>query len=63
MGEGESSSFAVSDDGLGFDPETVAAGSGLRNIRERVGELGGTMRIVSRPGGGSAVQGSIPLLV
>ena len=56
-------SFAVSDEGLGFDPDTVAGGSGLRNIRERVGELGGTMKIVSRPGGGSAVQGSIPLLV
>ncbi len=40
-------SFTVQDDGIGFDPETVAEGMGLRNIRQRVAVFQGTMNIYS----------------
>lgn len=42
-----------SDDGRGFNPAQVAdCGMGLSNITSRVGSLGGTCEITSRPGAG-----------
>jgi signal transduction histidine kinase len=54
--------ITVSDDGGGFDPSANGAveGLGLRLMRERVEELGGTLKISSRPGEGSIVVASIP---
>ncbi len=52
--------FAIEDDGLGFDADAVALGSGLQNIRERVAALGGTVSVDSRPGRGTVISGSIP---
>ena len=48
----------VSDNGRGFNPETLvdAGGLGLRSIRERVGMLGGTVAILSAPGQGTTVR-------
>ncbi|HWA75400.1 MAG TPA: cache domain-containing protein [Polyangiaceae bacterium] len=44
----------IADDGRGFDPQTLDArgqrGIGLRNIRERVEDLGGEFHVESRPG-------------
>ena len=49
----------VGDDGVGgADP---AAGSGLRGLSDRVEALGGTLSIVSPPGGGTRVSVEIPL--
>ncbi len=51
--------ISVSDEGLGFDPESAAkrsggeGGFGLFSIRERLELLGGHLEIESRPGGGS----------
>ena len=54
--------ITVSDDGGGFDPGAngAAEGLGLRLMRERVEELGGSLKISSRPGEGSIVVASIP---
>jgi len=54
-------SFEVSDDGPGFEPLAVTAGTGLQNMRDRLGGLYGRLSIVSSPGAGTVVTGSIPL--
>jgi signal transduction histidine kinase len=56
---------SVEDDGRGFDPEVVATsslGMGLISMRERVALLGGDVKIVSRPGKGTKIEISVPLL-
>lgn len=52
--------LVVRDTGSGFDPAYPTVGAGLRNIRERVGELGGTFDIDSAPGRGTAVTVRVP---
>ena len=48
------------DDGCGFDPAKVAdSGMGLSNINSRVGSLGGSCLITSRPGKGMQAHISI----
>ncbi|MFG3440999.1 sensor histidine kinase [Nonomuraea sp. NPDC047897] len=49
----------VSDDGRGFDPYTTT-GRDLRDLRERVEALGGTLTVRSAPGGGTAVVAGLP---
>jgi signal transduction histidine kinase len=55
----------VSDDGVGFDPAAVRAQAptsdsfGLQAIRERVEQIGGTLRIDSGPGRGTCVAVSV----
>lgn len=53
----------VSDDGKGFDTVAVgkARGFGLFGMRERILALGGTLRIKSAPGQGTAVSIRLPL--
>jgi signal transduction histidine kinase len=53
--------FEVSDDGAGFPPLLVRSGHGLANIRERIEAVGGSVRIVSGPEGGTRIIGSVPL--
>lgn len=55
--------LAVRDSGTGFDPTAPHAGAGLRHIRDRVSELGGTVDIVSAPGQGAAVTVRVPVSV
>jgi signal transduction histidine kinase len=56
----------VSDDGIGFDPQTAVPGSdggwavGLIGMRERVNLLNGTIDIQSSPGSGTKVSFRIP---
>jgi signal transduction histidine kinase len=52
--------LAVRDTGSGFDPSSPNTGAGLRNIRDRVAELGGTLDIDSAPGHGTAVTVRVP---
>jgi signal transduction histidine kinase len=55
----------IADDGIGFDPEAVAAEAassdsfGLRAMRERVAQLGGGLQVRSAPGEGTSVVVSI----
>lgn len=53
--------FTVEDDGVGFDPDVVAPGQGLINLRDRLSGLGGSAQIRSAPGAGTSVSGEIPL--
>jgi len=50
----------VRDDGVGFDPERVHGGLGLRNMRERAFSLGGRLEISGRPGEGTLVRFVLP---
>jgi signal transduction histidine kinase len=51
--------FTVTDDGPGFDPAVSTAGSGLRNMSDRLAALGGSCQVDSRPGRGTTVTGRI----
>jgi signal transduction histidine kinase len=53
--------FQVSDNGPGFDVSEVRPGAGLENMRDRLGALDGHLSIVSSPGEGTTVSGSVPL--
>jgi signal transduction histidine kinase len=53
--------FEVADDGAGFDPARAGHGSGLTNMTDRLGAIGGGLRIESSPGGGARITGAIPL--
>ena len=56
--------LTIADDGQGFDLERVQAdargGIGLRNMRERLDALAGTLTIASQPGS-TTVTASVPL--
>lgn len=57
----------VVDDGRGFDLGSVGtkpdgSGFGLRSIRERIAEIGGTVSIESAPGDGTALVATVPLI-
>jgi len=52
--------FSVRDDGAGFDPRLVR-GLGLLGMEERVGRLGGQVRIDSQPGRGTMVAAELPV--
>ena len=54
-------SCAISDDGLGFNPDGIRSGFGLRSMGERTEALGGTLSFESSPGEGTTVSLSIPL--
>jgi len=57
--------LTIADDGRGFDLSQVATrregGMGLMGMRERAELLGGTLRMVSRSGGGTRVEAMIPV--
>ena len=49
----------IEDDGVGG--ANPAHGSGLRGLADRIGTLGGTLRVVSAPGHGTRLTAEIPL--
>jgi signal transduction histidine kinase len=52
----------VADDGVGFDPRTVAGrGLGLASMHDRTVAIGGTLQVRSRPGMGTLVRLEVPL--
>jgi signal transduction histidine kinase len=52
----------IEDDGRGFDPETTREdGLGLLGMRERVGLVGGRLRIEAAPGAGTTLVAEVPL--
>jgi signal transduction histidine kinase len=51
----------VDDDGLAPPPGQHSRGLGLIGMRERVAELGGTVRAEPRAGGGFTVRADLPL--
>ena len=57
---GSEALLKVEDDGVGFDPGADGAGNGIRNMRERARDLGGTLEISSAPGKGAVLQITFP---
>ena len=53
--------FSVRDRGPGFDLSTVKAGSGLRNMADRLEANGGHLAIDSHPGQGTTINGTLPI--
>ena len=53
--------LAISDRGVGFNPEHTTTGLGLVSVGERVRLVGGTLFVRGRPGQGMRVEVRIPL--
>ncbi len=53
--------FTVVDDGAGFDTATTSYGTGLMGMADRLDAIGGSVRIASRPGAGTTVEGRVPV--
>lgn len=54
--------FVVNDDGAGFDTRAgMAVSAGFTNMLDRLGALGGTLRVESAPGRGTRVTGAVPV--
>ncbi|NTS41392.1 hypothetical protein HRG84_10795 [Flavisolibacter sp. BT320] len=51
----------VTDDGQGFDQQTVKKGNGLRNLQERSTAVGGTLQCISHTGAGTSVKLDLPI--
>jgi signal transduction histidine kinase len=52
--------FAVADDGAGFEPASARdAGSGLVNMTDRLGAIGGRLDVTSAPGRGTELRGTV----
>jgi signal transduction histidine kinase len=64
MGNGSATALQIEivDDGIGL-PNELRVGVGLRSMRERAEELGGTYVIESDMGGGTRVYVKIPLVI
>jgi len=52
--------FEVDDDGAGFETTRASEGAGLTNMRDRLGAVGGTVRVESG-GQGTRIHGAVPL--
>ena len=53
--------FTVSDDGAGMPPAADTGGIGITGMRDRIEAVGGEFEIVSAPGQGTSVHGTIPM--
>lgn len=53
--------LVIADDGRGFDAATVHAGMGIRNMRQRAGEIGGRLTVTSAAGTGTTITLDVPL--
>jgi signal transduction histidine kinase len=52
--------LTVADDGAGFDTSHVNGGYGLRGMRERVRQVGGTIQVRSAVGAGTEISVEVP---
>lgn len=57
----------ISDDGVGFEPAAIELdprrGIGLRNMRERVAAIGGTLAVHAESGRGTHIRAEVPVAV
>jgi signal transduction histidine kinase len=50
----------ITDDGAGFDPEALHGGYGLRGMRARILQAGGSVAVRAAPGAGTALTVQVP---
>jgi signal transduction histidine kinase len=60
--DGEQLTIEVVDDGRGFDMTAIKRGAGLTNMEDRLDALGGALQIHSRPGYGTTLRATVPIL-
>jgi signal transduction histidine kinase len=53
--------FSVADDGVGMADARAGNGMGLVGMRDRIGAVGGELEVVSSPGVGTTVRGTVPI--
>jgi signal transduction histidine kinase len=53
--------FSITDDGIGTTTGALADGIGLVSMKDRVGSVGGRLDVVTAPGVGTRVEGTIPI--
>jgi signal transduction histidine kinase len=53
--------FAVRDDGVGFDPIAKGYGTGIQGMADRLAALGGDFRVTSSAGEGTLIEGRVPI--
>lgn len=51
----------IRDNGQGFENSKLAPGMGIKNMTERIEEMGGSLEIVSAPEKGTTVKATLPL--
>jgi signal transduction histidine kinase len=52
--------FTVTDDGVGFDADTKAYGTGLQGMRDWLDAIGGKLAVESAPTHGTTITGTVP---
>ena len=61
-GKGHRANLSIEDNGIGFDQSKIPKTSyGIKSIRERVNELGGTVKWISLPGKGTKIEVRVPI--
>ena len=58
---GGSLRFLVVDDGIGFDVDATSYGTGLQGMADRLDAISGSLEVRSAPGGGTTIEGMVPL--
>ncbi|HEY7172959.1 MAG TPA: sensor histidine kinase [Vicinamibacterales bacterium] len=53
--------LTIADEGTGFELRRAGRGLGLISMEERVDQIGGTLRVRSTPGSGTAVYARVPI--
>lgn len=53
--QGKKIRLVITDDGKGFDPETIKRGYGLKNMEYRAGQVGYKVKLSSQPGSGAMI--------
>jgi len=54
--------ISVTDAGVGLDAGASPTGTGILNIRDRLGSIGGGLELSSVRGGGAIVRGYLPVV-
>ncbi|KIN72218.1 cache domain-containing protein [Sulfitobacter guttiformis] len=60
-GHKRGATLRITDDGRGFNPNANTPGLGLRNMQERMDQLGGTLTLRSAPDNGVQIEAIAPL--
>lgn len=59
--KGADALLQITDNGIGFDPDAIRTGIGLKNIRNRVYLAHGNLQIVAKPGAGCTLKIVFPI--